>query len=291
MSIRAIVDSIFSRHHRLRDACFKLFPFAVKGIYHEEWDAYLQQSVELPNGMDALSEKLARRLISRRRRYRYLLTPGEIFRCARISFLRMRYRFPPEGTLVKSVFYYRAGTSFLKNTPCLKGRCVLDGGAASGDSSLALSELGPSKVYAFEPSPAQRSEIELVLKMNSVAGGVEVVPYALSDSPKAVSFFDQYANRCEASAITIDEFASDKDVGLIKLDIEGEEFPALKGAAKTLSRCHPVLIVCVYHRPQDLFEMPSWLVRNFPEYKFILRDTEPGNRGACVHLTMIAWVD
>lgn len=202
---------------------------------------------------------------------------------------RIAYRFPEDGTMLRSVFTYKAGCSFLPYMPNLTSRVVIDGGAASGDSSVALTELTPKKVLAFEPSPVQRSEIKEVLRQNGFMEDIEIMPYALSDRNKVIRIADQHGEVFEVNAVTIDEISKEFNVGLIKLDIEGAEFPTLKGAIGTIRRCHPILLICVYHNPEDLFEMPKWLIGQFPEYRFVFRDTEPGNKGAGVHLMMIAW--
>ena len=54
----------------------------------------------------------------------------------------------------------------------------------------------------------------------------------------------------------IDEILKDKEVSLIKMDIEGAELAALKGAKKIIERQMPVLAICVYHNREDLVEIP-----------------------------------
>ena len=38
------------------------------------------------------------------------------------------------------------------------------------------------------------------------------------------------------------EFAENPRIDFIKIDVEGAEFPVLKGAGKTISRCKPLII-------------------------------------------------
>ncbi len=130
-----------------------------------------------------------------------------------------------------------------------------------------------------------------VFEHNDVSDKIDVIPFALGEKEENISFTDQYGESFSAKTISIDEICRDKDIGCIKLDIEGAEFPAIRGAAQTIARCRPILLICVYHRPEDLFEMPLWLQQNFPFYRFRIRDTEPGNRAVGAHLTLIAWPD
>ena len=58
----------------------------------------------------------------------------------------------------------------------------------------------------------------------------------------------------------IDDLNLPADKGLlIKMDIEGSELSALKGAAETIKRLHPCLTICVYHKQEDLIEIPPFI--------------------------------
>ena len=70
---------------------------------------------------------------------------------------------------------------------------------------------------------------------------------------------------------TIDKVVGDDNVTLVKMDIEGAELNALKGSEGTIKRCKPRLAICIYHRPEDIFEIPICLLELNPEYKFYIR--------------------
>lgn len=64
--------------------------------------------------------------------------------------------------------------------------------------------------------------------------------------------------------------ALEKDM-FIKMDIEGAEAAAIRGAEKTIREKRPFLAVCAYHRPSDLFLLPALIKSLNPNYRIFLR--------------------
>jgi hypothetical protein len=62
----------------------------------------------------------------------------------------------------------------------------------------------------------------------------------------------------ELEAGPIDDGINER-VDLLKMDIEGAEIPALRGASRTLNSAHPDLAIAAYHRPDDLVKLPAFL--------------------------------
>ena len=56
--------------------------------------------------------------------------------------------------------------------------------------------------------------------------------------------------------ITIDRFLDGRQATVIKMNIEGSELAALDGAAETIRRWHPKLMVAGYHKTWDFWEIP-----------------------------------
>jgi FkbM family methyltransferase len=81
---------------------------------------------------------------------------------------------------------------------------------------------------------------------------------------------DAGASQVESLPIT-DVTASWRPVTYIKMDIEGAEFDALKGAHPVIETDKPVVAVCVYHTQRDLWRLPLYLHRMVPGYRFFLR--------------------
>lgn len=72
-------------------------------------------------------------------------------------------------------------------------------------------------------------------------------------------------------AVSIDNKFSDKKISFIKMDIEGSEVEAIKGARKTIKKYKPKLAISVYHKKTDIYEIPLLIQEICPEYKFYLR--------------------
>ena len=57
---------------------------------------------------------------------------------------------------------------------------------------------------------------------------------------------------------------------MIKMDLEGHELPALRGAERTLRRFRPRLAISLYHQWDDYFRIPLHLNGLGLGYKFYL---------------------
>lgn len=70
---------------------------------------------------------------------------------------------------------------------------------------------------------------------------------------------------------SVDNVLSGNKATFIKMDIEGSELEALKGCRRTIEMYHPKLAVCVYHREEDIFEIPKFILECYQGYRFFLR--------------------
>lgn len=69
----------------------------------------------------------------------------------------------------------------------------------------------------------------------------------------------------------LDDVLQGKKVTFIKMDIEGAELAALRGAEKIIREQRPRLAICVYHKPEDIWEIPSLILSCNPDYRLYLR--------------------
>ena len=70
---------------------------------------------------------------------------------------------------------------------------------------------------------------------------------------------------------TIDHIAAGEPVTYIKLDVEGAELSALKGAEQTIRAYKPILGISIYHKERDLIDIPAYIKYIVPEYSFYFR--------------------
>lgn len=167
------------------------------------------------------------------------------------------------------------------------GSTVLDVGACWGDTALYFAhEVGPAgEVLALEFLPQNLDILSDNLAWNpSLSERIRVVPRAAwSRSAETMYFTDHgpatqvVADRSDACPLEVVTLALDDlveeeqiQVGFLKMDIEGAELEALRGAERTLRRQRPELAISVYHRPQDFAEIPGYLASLDLGYRFYL---------------------
>jgi FkbM family methyltransferase len=161
----------------------------------------------------------------------------------------------------------------------ITGKDIIDGGAYIGDSILIFKEFAPRTVYAFEPLEENfillnktiyinklRNVIPLKIGLGNIKGKMSITSFG-SASFRSDIFKENLEESIETTSL--DDFVMEKeiDVGLIKLDVEGSEFDVLLGAKKTIREYKPILIISVYHRGQDFFEIPRLIKEMEPQYK------------------------
>ncbi|MCL2187604.1 MAG: FkbM family methyltransferase [Defluviitaleaceae bacterium] len=134
------------------------------------------------------------------------------------------------------------------------------------------------KIYAFEPNPKQ---YPLCVENAKKVKNAEVYPYGLWHKNDTL-YFDNESTISSGAHITntgsvkietkkLDDFFNGKRVSFIKMDIEGAELNALKGAEELIKTCKPKLAISIYHKPQDIWEIPDYILSLNENYKLYLR--------------------
>jgi FkbM family methyltransferase len=165
------------------------------------------------------------------------------------------------------------------------GDIVFDCGTGWGDTALLFARAaGPEgHVYTFDFVPSNFALLEKNINLNpDIKDRITLVKAALDQNSGHEFLFDDKASssrmntdtgKHNAKTITIDDLVEKKQltsVDFIKMDIEGAEKAALKGAQNTLKKFRPKLAICVYHKQDDLFSIPDLIAEIEPSYRFWL---------------------
>lgn len=74
-----------------------------------------------------------------------------------------------------------------------------------------------------------------------------------------------------AKVVKLDDSMKGKKVSLVKMDIEGSEMEALKGCEDIIKEQTPKMAICVYHRVEDLWQVPLYLKSLNSGYEIYMR--------------------
>lgn len=170
----------------------------------------------------------------------------------------------------------------------VNGKAIIDGGAYIGDTIHLFRRLfGQSKIYSFEPVKKtfetlskiyqQDAAVGLVTPINkglgSKSGTLSINRYPQSNDALASMVVDYQKEHELVEITTIDEEvkARNLEVGLIKLNVEGFETEAIKGALQTIREQKPLLVISVGMLPQEFYELKPFIESLNLGYKFALR--------------------
>jgi len=158
------------------------------------------------------------------------------------------------------------------------GSVVFDVGACEGIFTWLIKDR-VSEIYAFEPIRDIAEGLRRTFAPEIASGRVIVVENGIHDRQQKMHFNFTGSNisgsslECGLNAgagseavnvTTIDDFVERhqiKRLDLVKMDIEGAELGALHGARRTIKALRSSFLVCVYHKDQDLFEIPAFFER------------------------------
>jgi len=171
----------------------------------------------------------------------------------------------------------------------ISNKVFLDIGAYCGDSSLIFSHYNPLHIYAYEPESKNFMLLKKTIAKNKLEKvtpikkglGDEVAKMSIRGDGISASLIESAQNKETKNETveisTIDIECSDKNVGLIKMDVEGFEYFVVKGGQNTIKRDKPLLLISLYHTGRDFFEIPPMIKDVCPEYKFKFYDLAPSD--------------
>lgn len=200
----------------------------------------------------------------------------------------IRLFFEPVSVFIEFVlkpYEYKKNAVVIK---CEQNDVVIDAGGCWGDTALNFaSEVGAGgKIYSFEFIPGNVDIMKKNFSLNDeLQKRIEIVTHPVwhqsdvkmycNDFGPASTIQDVHSDvhNIEVSTLAIDDFVSRNNIAkidFIKMDIEGAETAALKGAEHTIKKHKPKLAISLYHNLTDFFEIPKYIHNLNVGYKFYL---------------------
>jgi FkbM family methyltransferase len=155
------------------------------------------------------------------------------------------------------------------------GDVVLDCGANVGAYTRRALDAGATLVVAIEPLPENLTCLRRNFATEIAAGRVILVPKGVWNHEEFLEIHVNSGSTAAASVVmgrgeremtvkvpltTIDQLVQDlklEQVDFIKMDIEGAETNALRGAVNTLRKWRPRLAISSYHLDEDPETIPA----------------------------------
>ena len=155
----------------------------------------------------------------------------------------------------------------------------VDSGAYDGETSLSFAELIKNGViYAFECDAENYKNLK---KNTSHLDNIHIFEKGCWSGKTTLSFsnYGTMASKIDGDGQTkieadsIENIVQDA-VTFIKMDVEGAELEALKGAKNIILKYTPKLAISVYHLREDLIAIPQFILSVNQNYELYLRHYE-----------------
>ncbi len=165
-----------------------------------------------------------------------------------------------------------------------KDEVFVDGGAYNGDTTKKFIQITKGKfknIICFEPDTNLLKQLKrYVTQLNDKR--IIIYPFGLGEKNSRHKFTNDGTLGSRLSetggrmvkVVNLDNFLKIEPT-FIKLDIEGAELDALNGARKIISKFHPKMTLSLYHKTEDLWEIPLFLKKINPDYRFYIRHYSP----------------
>ena len=174
----------------------------------------------------------------------------------------------------------------------------IDGGGFTGDTIeefINWTKGNYKSVYTFEPDPNKAKMIEDNLWRWE--GKVHLYKKGLYDKETELKFSEgtnlhsgkivagNTEDSISISTVALDNVVKER-VTFLKMDIEGAEMAALEGARRIITQDKPKLAICIYHKLNDLWEIPRLILEMVPEYKIRIRHCGVRCRGTILYASI-----
>lgn len=163
-----------------------------------------------------------------------------------------------------------------------KDEVFVNAGAFQGETDVDFAKWTNNsykKIFAFEP---MKEDVKICRKCyaENKIENVELFAKGTWSETGYISFVEgtnqgrideNGGNRIETIKIDDAVKGFGGSITFIKMDIEGAELRALQGAKETILRDKPRMAICIYHKSEDLYEIPGYILSLVPEYQFKVR--------------------
>ncbi|MBR6513482.1 MAG: FkbM family methyltransferase [Clostridia bacterium] len=154
---------------------------------------------------------------------------------------------------------------------------IADCGAYTGDTAAEFIQKCPNvkRIYALEPDPKNfkkltANEDERIIPINKGAWDkAESVEFNMGAGRGAAQ--GKKGKTVMLDFDTLDNVTDGEAIDYIKYDVEGAELKALTGSEETIKKHSPDLLVSLYHRTEDIFELVMYVHRLCPCHRLYLR--------------------
>ena len=168
----------------------------------------------------------------------------------------------------------------------------VDAGCFNGQTAVEFTKWaskGYDYIYSFEANADLIKTCENTFKKHNLNG--EVIGKGVWNKDDILHFESRTVGgslitgtgKETIETTSLDNVLNGKRVTFIKMDIEGAEYKALLGAEKTIKKWRPRLAICVYHKPEDILEIPALLLEMHSDYQFSLRQYNSSGLGAILY--------
>lgn len=194
-----------------------------------------------------------------------------------------KHGFPPDNILYIGYGHLQAHTGKSQYFDVFKperDEVFIDAGSYDGGTILDFvqwTEGSYQKVIALEPLSDMCQNIEKMCGERNLHH-IELYEAAAWNKEEKLFFTEELTGskveeegKITIKGMAIDDIAGQDRVTFIKMDIEGSELKALEGAKTVIQRDHPKLAISLYHKPEDIVELPAYILELVPEYKFYIR--------------------
>ena len=155
----------------------------------------------------------------------------------------------------------------------------VDLGAYNGDTIRELLEFTRGKyahIYAFEPDRKNFKKLKKYTEGMPNIHALNVASWCIdSEVPFSARSGRQSAINSNSEdmieARSVDSVLGERHATIIKMDVEGFERESIWGAALTIAHHAPKLMIALYHRNEDIFELPLLIMKLNPNYKLYIR--------------------